>query len=274
MEEITMKKILPLLLALLLCLSVAACGSQAPSAPSTSTSPAAESAKPSPAATEDKAPEASPKDTGAETSAKPKEEAAYEVTYSKARMWDSGFGSTYLQTIVEITNTGTVPLYLSSGSYDLETADGDLVTSQSMVSMYPSVLDVGEKGYMYDETIFDEGPVDDLVVIPRIKAEKSKVDLVRYNVTDVKLSDDQFFGIKALGRVENTTDADDDMPEVAIVLYNSDGEPVGILFTFLDELASGDKMGFEASGISLPDEITSDYVADTLVYAYPIQFQF
>ncbi len=88
----------------------------------------------------------------------------------------------WLQTIVEINNNGTVPLYLNTSSYDLEDAEGNLVAAQSLVSCYPEVIDPGEKGYMYEDTTLDGGTGgQSYTVIPHLEvstAVLSESDLV------------------------------------------------------------------------------------------------
>ena len=65
------------------------------------------------------------------------------------------------------------------------------------------------------------------------------------------------------------------MVYVVAFLYDADQKCIGQMFTILmDELAVGDKVGFEMSDMSLPDSITVDSVADVVYYAYPMQLQF
>ena len=97
-----MKK-LALLFALVLTLSLTACGN---SEQPTVTSALHESQA---QVTESAAPESEAPDG-----------AAYEISYSNAKVWTNSIGTSWVQTIVEITNTGTTNLYLDSGSYDLE----------------------------------------------------------------------------------------------------------------------------------------------------------
>jgi len=201
---------------------------------------------------------------------------SYEVTYQNVSAYTDSIGTTWVQAIVEITNTGSENLYLNSGSYDLEDAEGDLITSQSLVSTYPDVLAPGEKGYMYDETTLDdyeEGA--ELKILPKLDIEKAKVGLIRYNVSDVKVSDDDMGDIKVLGRVENTTNEASSMVYIVAFFYDADGTPIGSAFTILDgELEVGEKTGFEIHSFALPDDVSSDKIAETVVYAYPSQFQF
>lgn len=255
-----MKRLLPLLLSLALIVSLAACGG------SPATDPSQTPGKPDP--TTESTPEPTPKPE--------KEEVAYEITYSSARAYQNSIGTTYAQVIVEIENTGAADLYLSSGSYDLEDAEGNLIASSSLVSTYPEVISPGEKAYMYEEDMLDEAVDGELTVLPRPKVERAKVDNIRYTVTNVEIAPDKYGGLRAKGRVENTTGEDEDgMIYIVLILKNSDGTPIGQLFTIItDDLAVGDKIGFEATSMMLPDDITVDQIASYDVFSYPMQMQF
>ena len=225
-----MKK-LALLFALVLTLSLTACGN---SEQPTVTSALHESQA---QVTESAAPESEAPDG-----------AAYEISYSNAKVWTNSIGTSWVQTIVEITNTGTTNLYLDSAP--------------------------GEKGIMYEETTLDDYSGDgNLTVIARPSVEEANVDLIRYNITDVSVSDDDFFGVNVLGRVENTTDEAATLVYVVAIFYDANNIPIA--FTILpDELAVGSKVGFEFGGFSLPDDFTAANIANTVLYAYPTQYQF
>ena len=252
------KRAIALMLSAAFALSLAACGD---------TSTAEESKAPSePSATTEDTPTPTPE-------AEDKE--AYEITYSNVKTYTNSIGTTYAQVIVEIENTGTTDLYLSTGSYDLEDENGKLIASSSMASTYPDVISPGEKAYMYEENMLDN-PVDGvLTVSPRPNVEKAKVENIRFNVTDVEISTDQYGYLKAIGRVENTGSESENMVYIVLILKDSAGTPVGQIFTILmEDLAAGDKIGFEASAMSLPKDVTVDSVASFDVYAYPMQMQF
>lgn len=257
-----MKKATVFLLALVMALSLCACGG-------------ADDAPPSQPA--DAAPPESVEPAGTEPTAEPPAESgpSYEITDSRARTWTNSIGTVWVQTIVEITNTGSTNLYLASGAYDLEAADGSLVASQTLVSTYPDVLAPGEKGYMYEETTLD-APVDgELKVLPRPDIKEATIELIRFPVTDIALSDESYGGIKLMGRVENTSSELQNMVYVTAFLYDADNACIGSVFTILSEdIAAGSKIGFEMTGFSLPDDVTSAAVASYTVYAYPLQFQF
>lgn len=252
------KKTFVFILAACLMVPLFACGNSGESGESKSPS------KPSAAA--ENTPEPTPE---------PKEE-AYEITYSNVRTYTNSIGTTYAQVIVEIENTGTVDLYLSSGSYDLENADGKLIASSSMASTYPEVISPGEKAYMYEENMLDEAVEGELTVLPRPGVKKAKVENIRYNVTDIEITSDKYGWLKAIGRIENTTEKDEDgMIYVVIILKDANGTPIGQIFTIImEDLAAGSKIGFEATAMSLPDDVTEDAVASYDVFAYPMQMQF
>ena len=199
----------------------------------------------------------------------------YEITYKNVESWVNLIGSTRVQVIAEIKNTGSIPIYLSSSSYDLEDSNGQLIASKSSVSTYPDVIKPGEKGYMYSETSLDN-PVDgDINLIPRISAKKAKVSCIRYNISDVTITDTTYYGPKMIGRIENTTEEDEDgIIYVVAILYNLDKKPIGLLTdVILDDLNVGAKIGFEATSLSLPETVTASSIDSYLVYAYPMQLQ-
>lgn len=119
-----MKRALPTLLVILIAISLCSCGdSSGPSSdiPSTQTNVAGNNSQNSP---EDAAQEPDPVQDEVE-------EVAYEVTYTNAKIYTNSIGTVWSQVIVEIENTGSSDLYLSSGSYDLEDADGNLIASEN-----------------------------------------------------------------------------------------------------------------------------------------------
>ena len=210
-----------------------------------------------------------------EPAAAPKEEAAWEVGNARAVTYTDSIGSLWVQIICPVTNTGTKNLYLSAGTMDLEDADGHLVESQSLVSVFPEVLQPGETAYYYEETILDDGSPTELNVLPHVKIKEATVDCVRYAVSDTEISDDTYGGVKITGRVENTSSEAESYIQVVALLYDADNNLIALPFTFItDELAPGDKIGFSMSSFSSPDSVTADAVDHTEFYAYPLQYQF
>lgn len=210
-----------------------------------------------------------------EPAAAPKEEAAWEVGEARAVTYSDSIGSLWVQIICPVTNTGTKNLYLSSGTMDLEDADGHLVESRSMVSVFPEVLQPGETAYYYEETILDEGSPTELKVLPHVKVKEATVDCVRYAISDTEISDDTYGGVKITGRVENTSSEAESFIQVIALLYDADNNLLALPFTYItDELAAGDKIGFSMTSFSVPENVTASAVDHVEFYAYPQQFQF
>ena len=257
-----MKKLLAMILALCVLLSLAAC----------STAPA-DDADSTTKSTETQSTEPGTESTPEQTTEEPAD--PYKVTFSSVKSYKNSIGTVWMQAIVEVENTGTSDLFLEPGSCDLEDAEGHLVASKDL-SVYPQIIAPGEKAYYYEETILDTltEPMD-LKILPRLEIKKSTTEHITYPVTDISITDNTYGYLDILGRVENTTQSDASMVYVAVTLFNEASEPIGLVFTILtDDIAPGEKIGFEASGLSLPDDVTADAVASYTAVAYPYQFQF
>lgn len=250
------KRLVPLVAVFMLILPLAACAKKGTPAGTTVVNPG--------------------KNGGAEATTAAREETAYQVSYSVAKTYKDSIGSVWVQYIIEITNTGKSDLYLSEGACDLEDATGKLVASETLISVYPQVISSGEKAYYYGETIL-EGMTEAaaLTVKARPAVEKATVKKQELAVSDVEIQENEITGIKALGRVENTTGAEATMTYVAVVLFDAQDKPIGLLYTILTEtLAAGDKIGFEAAGFALPDEVTKSAIASQKAVAFNYQYQF
>ena len=248
-----MKRTLLLSLVLIFALSLSACGSK------------------------DVYPTEEPEKTMQEAEKTETKGAAYEITYAKANTYKNSIGSTWCQTIVEITNTGADNLYLGTGNYDLEDAGGNLIAAQSTVSCFPGVLAPGEKGYMYEETTLDTEFDGELTVVPHMDVKTATVDLIRYDTSDLSVKDTEYFGVGTQGYLINNSETaiENEMVYVVVVLYDANDIPIGLEFSILNSnIQAGEKIGFETSALSMPDTVNAGAVASTAVYAYPLQFQF
>ncbi len=233
-----------------------------------------------PATEKDESPVIAATEAPAKTEAPVKTEApqsveAYEVGEGKVNVYKNSIGTYWAQVCVPVTNTGSCDLYLSSGTMDLEDADGHLVDSLQLVSVYPEVLQPGETAWYYEETTLDNEPASELKVVPHVDVAKAKVKCIRFDLSDVTISDDTFSGVKIVGRVENTTSKDEKMVYVVFFLYDEQDEMIGSAFTILtDGVKAGEKVGFTASTFAAPDSVTADKVSRYEAYAYPMQLQF
>jgi hypothetical protein len=138
------------------------------------------------------------------------------------------------------------------------------------------VINPGEKAYYYEETTLDISEAIDVTILPRAAVRIARVDCIRYPITDIALSEGSFgSGIKVMGRIENNTETDESMVYIAVVIFDSNDVPIGVISTIMSEyLDAGAKIGFETSSFSLPDDVTVDSVARYEAYGYPLQMQF
>lgn len=214
---------------------------------------------------------------GADSAATGKKEAVaegkaeYENGEPVVSVTTDSIGSKYVQVSWSVTNTGSVNLYLSSGSADIESGDGTLEDTVEGISAYPAVLKPGETGYYFERTLYDGSATSGLKAVPHADVEKASVDCIRYAVSDVSIKDEQYFGAKVIGRVENTTEEDGSLVEVAALLFGTKGDLIGVEFTYVDgDLVAGDKKGFQCS--SLRTDLKASDIAEYQVYAYPTQY--
>lgn len=201
----------------------------------------------------------------------PEQELSCKFSAARIKPYNTITG-TRVQVVVELRNTGDVPVYVSDACFDLEDEDGHLVATEDNVTVYPYVLSPGDRAWLFDTVSLDETPAGDLTVLPRAKASRAKVPVIRYNVTEGELKTGSSGRLKVLGRVENNTADDEEMITVAAFLFNSDGYCIGVLRDVVSASA-GERVGFECTG-TLPDSVTADTVDHISVAAFPLQIQF
>lgn len=123
------------------------------------------------------------------------------------------YGETRYDAIIEITNTSSDPIYLDDGVFDLEDAEGHLIQTDDMVSTAPYVVKPGEKGYFYNQMgdkIDQSVDLNTVQFVPQYKIVKANETPHEYPISDFSLVNDDWGGVKVIGRVENDT-TDDDM---------------------------------------------------------------
>ena len=201
--------------------------------------------------------------------------AQWEVGQGRALTYTDSIGSTWVQIMVPVTNTGDRNLYMSSGTMDLEDSSGHLVDSESLVPFFPEVLAPGETGWYYEETTLDSAVNSELSVVPHVDIKEAKVDCIRYEASDIAFTDEKFGGLKATGRVTNSTAEDGSLVHVVVFLFDAEENLVGQTYTILDgNLKAGESMGFSTSTFGTNDAVNVDTVTSYRLFAYPEQFQF
>ena len=141
-----------------------------------------------------------------------------------------------------------------------------------MVSVFPQIIKPGETAYYFEETTYDGTQTDGLKVVPHVKAEKAKKDLIRFDVSDLTIKDEEYTGAKVMGRVNNSSANEESMVYVVANFFDKDRKLIGQQFTILmDKLPAGEKVGFETSAFA--SELSSSDVATYDVIAFPFQYQ-
>ena len=205
----------------------------------------------------------------------PEPEAAYEIIDQSFKSWPGLVGAN-AQGIVVVENTGDVDLYLDSSTFELEDAEGSLLCTVEYVSAYPQVLQPGEIGWFYEDSMFQlSEPAEGAVLTPRLQIKPATVDCIRFPLTDVRVEyDDVYKRLTLLGRVENTSETEQSMIYVAALLYGADDAPLGAIATIVQNVAPGTVAGFDQMALSLPEDITAEDVNRIDAHAWPYQFQF
>lgn len=213
--------------------------------------------------------------SSSKSSALESKEIRFGATKLDVELFEDRLGAAWIKVVYEVTNTGNSNIYLSSGSYDIEDKEGNIVDTHTLVSEYPCVLAPGEKGHLFDCTLYDGSVDDEITVVPHVSAEAAKVELTRLGVSGESLSIGMYDSLEMHGRVTNTTDSLQDYIYVAVCLYDKKGKCMGVLFDLITtELQPGDSIGFEANCNGLSRDITPEVVDHYTIYAYPRSLQF
>ncbi len=208
-----------------------------------------------------------------ETETEPETEAApvsdAQIQYGNITVWESSTGTLWYTAVVEVANLGETTLQLSNCTMDIEDASGALVATLDLGTSVPEVIDPGETAYYVDTSTLDAALPEGYKLIPHAKFGEHAAP-VRYPVSEVSLKDTDYFGVKAVCRVENDTDESISSPRVAVILLGADGHAVAELLTYGDEIATGEKMGVELGALSMAPGITADSVSGYVAYAEPM----
>ena len=195
----------------------------------------------------------------------------YSVGETSVVVWTDSIGTKYVKVAVPVTNTGNVNLYLESSSIDLENPDGSLAQTVDYVSAYPQIIKPGETAYYFEETTYDGTATEGLKAVPHVKAEKSKVDIVRLEVSDLQIKTKEYFGACAMGRVLGTDQTAERSVYVVANFFDKDGKFLGHqIDILLGGIPAGEKMGFETSTLS--SRLAESDIASYDVVAFPYQY--
>lgn len=193
----------------------------------------------------------------------------YETGYTGVSLYEIG-STVWMQGIAAVTNTGEATLSLDGATFHLQNAAGETVASKGSVQAFPKLLAPGETGYFYMETTLSDVTADaQLSLQPEVTVSKSNMVKHALTVADAKLSTNALGDLVVNGTLENSTDQSFDNVYTATVLFNEEGNPIGIIASGATySLVAGGKASLQDSAFALPDNITEDSVADFTVFAY------
>ena len=184
----------------------------------------------------------------------------------------NSLGMNSLTLAIPVINTGNTNLYLGVSSVDIESASGVLQDTIKRLSGYPEVLAPGETGYYYHDGLYDGKELSGLKAIPHLKINPATIDMIRFNISDVQISDGAIGGAKIIGRAENNTSQEEPLIYVVANLFDSNKSFIGQAFTIMASIMpAGEKMGFEMS--MLTSDIKASDIASYEIYAFPHQLQ-
>lgn len=208
-------------------------------------------------------------------------DALYEITYQSSYIYRNVLGEIDCFALVEIENTSAEDLYLDRATFDFEDSSGKLlatVAQYSTIGYTPYIIAPGEKGYFYTNAASLEGEIDENTEYffnPTIKVEKSKMEIIRYPITELSISEGNHAPYTIIGRVENNTEEDEGLLHVSCILYRSDGTPICVDGTNVLDFTVGSKASFEISNSFLSYlDIKLEDIDHYEVYACKLQYQF
>jgi len=202
----------------------------------------------------------------------------YEITNVQERTYITSRGVVRYETLVQFTNTGTMPIYLGMSRFDLVDTNGRILSAGNSFSSFPNIIHPGERGYFYGNVDVPEAtPETDISMVPRWDLRRSRENRINFDLSDIEIRDGTF-GTTVFGRITNNTGEEQTWAIISVVLYAQDGTPIGVWMTnAMETMQVGSSFGFEISNIlqrTLFDNVTPDMVYSFVAFAYPPQWQF
>lgn len=206
------------------------------------------------------------------------EYSSYAVTYQGYTLYEDYSGDVRDYIIVEVENTGTTDLYLDSASFSFEDADGNLLGVESgLISSDPEIIAPGEKGYFYQNMGSPTGNLDvdeEYILVADLTIKVAANEIVRYEISDTSISEGSTGPVDIIGRITNSTDEDDSLVWIAVILYDENDIPLGVCGTNITDLSAGQTQTFSLSSVYLSHlDISLEDVDHYQLYACKTQYQ-
>lgn len=204
----------------------------------------------------------------------------YATTYLDSFFYTNSSGVDYFYAIAEVQNTGSVDLYMKDCVFELQDSAGNVLATCPYADTTPTVLAPGDTGYFYyhGSGLESENEIDTTVpyiLIPNMTLVESENKAVVYTVSDTSLTDGgDYASFELTGRVTNTTDVDESLAKVAVVLYREDKTPIVVSSHYLSEdIAAGETADFSITDWYPSWDFQFDDIASYTVYAGVDSFQ-
>lgn len=200
----------------------------------------------------------------------------YKVTYSTFDIRRNDGKEGEFESIVEITNTSGVDLYLGSNNFfDVEDPNGHLVGREDIVYHMPDVIGPGEKGWFYTPFYGKFNSSDNLNyhMCPHLDVRISNNPPEKdYKLSDIQSAEDSFGNLSIVGRVTNDRNIDDEYLAIDVVAFDGAEHPIGFSSTYVVDLSAGTTQSFDVS--FLIDGLKPSEVKNCTIYARPMYIQF
>lgn len=172
----------------------------------------------------------------------------------------------------EIKNTSDKPIEFDKLTLELENAQGELIEVVDYIDVYPEVILPGEIGYVFRSVLHDSDDdnidlTDEFKYVLRYELDTAVAPDLPFEITQVNLTEKS--GIPQLvGRIKNNSDTDYDYIIVAVPVFSSEGDFIGIFSTYVDVPANSE-VGFDETIMN--GDFYADHTGDVLgnVYFYP-----
>ena len=172
---------------------------------------------------------------------------------------------------VEIVNTGDSNIYARDVSFMISDDDGNRIMIDNNISLFPAIIQPGEKGYMFNRFGTELTGVYDkemnLRLVPTYTIAKSDATPPTYPVENVTVSQGDR-GQKMSGQVTNNTSKTVSSIYVVGLTYNKDGYCTGISGTFVTNVEPHVSVNVQFDPMNMIRAWRTEQVTDYMIYAY------
>ena len=221
----------------------------------------------------------SPSDTAQPTPQAPSQPVApqageimFEITSTQEHFFEHRANEFTYQTLIQITNTGSVPIYFGTSRFDLTDENDRILSANNTFSARPTILHAGERGYLWaSERITGATANTEVTLVPRWDMSRSIHYRPNLELVDIEIRENPNRFIDNLivfGRIINNTDSEISRADISVVLYAYDGTPIGVWTTTARDLPAGASFGFEAtSSNTIFENLTVEMVGEFTAFA-------